>query len=792
MALTMSAVLLKDKQSNAFEEKWSEMRPTILKLLHQETVPHTEWQNLFFCVHQVCIWDEKGSAKIYIALQNDILQYINAAQKRVLSHYDDQALLRAYIHEWNSFFAQCMYLPLPFNSLEPGSNKSIPVPGHRRNTSSSVNEVQGTSVGNLMLETWNASIFANVKERLQTAAMKILHAERTGEPFDSQLVIGVRESYVNLCSDPCDKLKIYSENFEKAYIDATREFYASKAPTMLAEIGVRDYMTWALSKLQEEEKRGQKYLENCAASHNALSECCVSVLVTSFKDSILAECDEMIKQNDTEKLRQMFQLMDRVPNGIEPMLASLEQHIVLKGLADMHASANVITSDSEKYVEALLDLFNQFSTLVQETFDDNARFMTTRDKAFKRLVNDTSVFKLELPLLRPRVGPGRLPPESKCPELLANYCDMLLRKTSLSKRLTSEQIEKKLKDVLLLLKYVDNKDVFMQLHKVHLSRRLLLDASSDDELEESMVEWLRRVGMPADYVNKLARMFQDIKVSGDLNEKFRVQRSNTAKAESGDTKDINIKILNAGAWFGAGDRISVTLPHELEDYVPEVEKFYMERHHGRKLNWYHHASNGTITFRNAMGTYDLDVTTFQMAVLFAWNQRRGDRLSFEDLRLATELPEFELRKTLWTLVAQPPNRPKVLAYHPEVQTPRDFTAASEFWLNEEFAIHKNGKVQPRGRVSLVGRLQLGSDRPAEEDNAEIVLLREMRTQEAISTIMKTRKRLNLTQLETELVQILRNQFIPSRKLMKEQIEWMIDREHLKRDPSDMNVFIYQA
>lgn len=29
-----------------------------------------------------------------------------------------------------------------------------------------------------------------------------------------------------------------------------------------------------------------------------------------------------------------------------------------------------------------------------------------------------------------------------------------------------------------------------------------------------MVEWLREVGMPADYVNKLARMFQDIKVRG--------------------------------------------------------------------------------------------------------------------------------------------------------------------------------------------------------------------------------------------------------------------------------------
>lgn len=41
----------------------------------------------------------------------------------------------------------------------------------------------------------------------------------------------------------------------------------------------------------------------------------------------------------------------------------------------------------------------------------------------------------------------KVPPESRCPELLANYCDMLLRKTPLSKRLSSEEVEAKLKDV---------------------------------------------------------------------------------------------------------------------------------------------------------------------------------------------------------------------------------------------------------------------------------------------------------------------------------------------------------
>ena len=89
------------------------------------------------------------------------------------------------------------------------------------------------------------------------------------------------------------------------------------------------------------------------------------------------------------------------------------------------------------------------------------RFLTSRDKAFKRVVNDTSIFRLELPNRTTGLN-SKTAPESKCPELLANYCDMLLRKTPLSKKLSSDEVESKLRDVLLVLKYVQNKDVFMR------------------------------------------------------------------------------------------------------------------------------------------------------------------------------------------------------------------------------------------------------------------------------------------------------------------------------------------
>ncbi|XP_029546542.1 cullin-5 isoform X1 [Salmo trutta] len=813
--------LLKNKGSLQFEDKWDLMRPIVLKLLRQESVTKQQWFDLFSDVHAVCLWDDKGPAKIHQALKADILDFIKQAQARVLSHQDDTALLKAYIVEWRKFFTQCDILPKPFCQLEitlmgkQGSNKK--------------SNVEDSIVRKLMLDTWNESIFSNIKNRLQDSAMKLVHAERLGEAFDSQLVIGVRESYVNLCSNPDNKLQIYRDNFEKAYMDSTERFYRTQAPSYLQQNGVQNYMKYADTKLREEEKRALRYLETRRECNSvqALMECCVNALVTSFKETILAECPGMIRRNETEseygrsapgtkgsassELHLMFSLMDKVPSGIEPMLKDLEEHIMSAGLADMVASAETITSDSEKYVEQLLILFNRFSKLVKDAFQDDPRFLTARDKAYKAVVNDATIFKLELPLKQKGVG-LKTQPESKCPELLANYCDMLLRKTPLSKKLASEEIEAKLKEVLLVLKYVQNKDVFMRYHKAHLTRRLILDISADSEIEENMVEWLREVGMPADYVNKLARMFQDIKVSEDLNQNFKECHKHNKLALSGrlsliqtaddlntgavdqalKTDSVNIKILNAGAWSRSSEKVFVSLPTELEDLIPEVEDFYKKNHSGRKLHWHHLMSNGIITFKNEVGQYDLEVTTFQLAVLFAWNQRPRERISFENLKLATELPDAELRRTLWSLVAFPKLKRQVLSYDPVVGSPKDFAEGTLFYVNQEFSLIKNSKVQKRGKINLIGRLQLTTERMREEENEGIVQLRILRTQEAIIQIMKMRKRITNAQLQTELVEILKNMFLPQKKMIKEQMEWLIEHKYIKRDETDLNTFIYMA
>uniref|UniRef100_A0A914X7H9 Cullin-5 n=1 Tax=Plectus sambesii TaxID=2011161 RepID=A0A914X7H9_9BILA len=644
----------------------------------------------------------------------------------------------------------------------------------------------------MMLDKWNEIIFSGIKEKLQAAAMKLVAAERNGEAFDSQLVVGVRESYVSLSTDADEPLAIYKSHFERAYLDATEEFYKGRAAQVLEENGVQNYMQYADSKLREEDQRARRYLDTKSDSLEKLLNRCVSVLVVSFQEQVLAECPGLIKADEIDKLRMMFRLIDRSPSGIPTMLKYLDEHIRCEGLSDMVANAQTITSDPEKYVEQLLSMFNRFSTLVRDAFYDDPRFLTARDKAFQEVVNDTTVFKLELQAPKQKGAVAKIVPESKCPELLANYCDLLLRKTQLSKKLTSEEVDAKLSDVLLVLKYVQNKDVFMRFHKAHLSRRLILDMTADQEKEETMVNRLREAGMPADYVNKLYRMLQDIEINKDLNKNFKSTNigSNNNRNTMADT--VNIKILNAGAWSRGGERVPVSLPRELEDFIPEVEDFYKRQHNGRKLQWLHHWSNGTISFANKIGRFDLDVTTFQMAVLFCWNDRPNDRISYENLRLATELPDMELRRTLFSLVAFPKLRQQVLCCDCDSPNPREFTDSTQFWTNDEFCLVKNGKVQVRGRLNLIGRLQLSAEQSRETEHDDIVALRVLRVQEAIVKILKMRKRVQSAQLQTELVEMLKHMFLPSRKLIKEQIEWLMDNHFLKRDDNDINCFVYVA
>ena len=111
----------------------------------------------------------------------------------------------------------------------------------------------------------------------------------------------------------------------------------------------------------------------------------------------------------------------------------------------------------------LLEHTQKQSDLIEKAFSNDTRFTTARDKAFVALLNDLTVFEKE----------------SKCPEILANHIDSLFRKKALSKKFSQEEIETRLTGLLVILKYINAKDIFMRHYKLHLTRRLVLNMSID-------------------------------------------------------------------------------------------------------------------------------------------------------------------------------------------------------------------------------------------------------------------------------------------------------------------------
>ncbi|CAF0818750.1 unnamed protein product [Rotaria sp. Silwood1] len=773
-----------------FQDRWPQMKRVVLKILRQEPTSQVEWQNLFTDVYSVSTWYPSSIPEIFSELSNEITRHIKQAQERVLRHDEDSALLKAYIHEWSKFYEQCEYLPKPFVRIETTSNGNI-------STNPTYNAEKTTrntdQVRQLMLESWNNNIFKDIKHRLQNSAMKLVQAERNGESFDSQLVIGVRDSYVSLKTDDKDKYKVYIENFERAYLNETTRFYKQKAGQYLTEHGILSYLHYADQKLKEEEKRARRYLESVPECNSVplLVRRCVDVFVTEFREQITNECPNLIENNDIERLRLVFVLLDHT-GDISSLTQSLESFIVKQGLDNMLKNKDTIKQDPESYVQQLLDLYRQFSNLVRDAFLNDPRFLTSRDKAFQKIINDISVFQLDMPARATRGTTRTTLAESRCPELLAQYCDILLRKgTSTHKKYSSEEIEVKLKDVLLLLKYVQNKDVFMRFYKGALTRRLILDTSIDNELEESIVIQLRDVGMPAEFIIKLQQMFKDLKLNRDMNEEFRTvcpsSRNNNTMMDS-----FSFKILSAAAWPHPGDKIDVSLPAQIEDVLPEIEEFYKKKHSGRKLTWYHTVSNGQLTFTSKNGKYDLDVSTLQASVLFSWNHRPTNKLTFSELKLATNIPEIELKKTLWSLISFAKLKQQLIYYEPHVESYQDLNEMSLFWINYDFTIIRAGKIQTRGHINMIQRLQLNTEKGREEENEEIMFLRGERTKEAIVKIMKTRQRMNNAQLQTELIEILKNMFVPSKKLIKEMIEWLIDHRYMARSETNISEYVYVA
>lgn len=156
------------------------------------------------------------------------------------------------------------------------------------------------------------------------------------------------------------------------------------------------------------------------------------------------------------------------------------------------------------------------------------------------------------------------------------------------------------------------------------------------------------------------------------------------------------------------ERCPMKLDNEISSIIPSFESYYESQFVGRKLDWCHNLSNGVITFTNNQGgKFDLEVTGAQLAILSSFNEQPTISKTLKELEMESGLGLVELKRTLWSLVSNPKLKVQIMNCKPEAIDPRNLDDEdANYSINHDFVLIKNGKAQSRGRICLIGRLQL--------------------------------------------------------------------------------------
>lgn len=497
-----------------------------------------------------------------------------------------------------------------------------------------------------------------------------------------------------------------------------------------------------------------------ASTHKPLIQTCETVLVKGHTEIIWEEFQNLLNQDKQEDLFRMFSLLLRIPEGLDPLRARFEAHVRKAGLSAIEKIATDAEALEPKvYVDALLEVHKKYNDLVQTAFRGEAGFVASLDKACREFVNRNKICKSST---------------SKSPEQLARYCDSLLRKSA--KNPEESDLEDILNSIMTVFKYVEDKDVFQKFYSKMLAKRLVNGTSASDDAEASMISKLKEA-CGFEYTSKLQRMFTDMGLSKELNDAFRDKMAQNHDAAD-NTVDFSILVLGTASWPLQAPSTSFNLPDDVVKTYERFQRFYQDKHSGRKLNWLFQLSKADLKTNYTKGSktgYSFQVSTYQMGILLQYNS--GLVYSLEELQAQTNLNMDILSGALGILV-----KAKVLLLESGENVG---DAGTRYELNTEF---KSKKI----RVNLNLPLKAEQKVETEETHKTIEEDRKLLMQAAIVRIMKTRKVMKHGALMTEVITQLQTRFKPRVPDIKKCIDVLLEKEYIERVDGQKDTFSYVA
>ncbi|KAI8582431.1 hypothetical protein K450DRAFT_227154 [Umbelopsis ramanniana AG] len=707
------------------------------------------------------------SQQLFIGIAEYLETYTTGLREVILEHDD---VVTAYAQAFEKYDVAsgiisrvCEYL----NKIITQSNHSkIPAQSKRQNVGNSIYKRQ--TVQALALSIWKKNIFLYIRDHYNNRLIYQIfeHIRRDRDGFDapySSLKIAIT-SLVQINSLTDQPLHLYIEEFERPYLVHTKRYYEAEAVREIANASVSQFMTKATQRLQQESFRNYRYCHS--TSHDRILRETEAQYIAAYQNVIQEDFVHMLNENRYTDCTLAYSLLLRVPNGLKPILALYETYVANRGKNILEKLGSTVSKNPKSYVEQLLELHQKFYLVNKETFAGNPTFTAAVDKAFRTIVNDTTVN-----------------PSANGPEVLARYCDSMLKRSTVKKEMATSAASgvsskgsirrrpalgdegdptETLTRMITLFKYIDDKDVFQKFYARLLAKRLIHATSISEEAEATMISQLKET-CGIEYTSKLHRMFTDMSLSADLNLAF--------KSQEGDIKGFEMLVLTSGAWpLNQSMAGEFKVPEELVKSISKFEDFYKEKHSGRRLAWLWHLSRGEVRATHLDKPYDLSVSLHQMALVLLFNTVQS--LSVKEMAAQTGLTIPDVLRSVKALV-------DLGIFN---STEKKISESSELSINPEFT-SKRTKIKVSTLVQADTPQENSATRKAVEEDRRIIL------QAAIVRVMKSRQILSHQQLVQEVIDQTRSRFAPSVPLIKKCIEQLLEKQYIDRQDRDRYVYV---
>ncbi|KAG0368158.1 Cullin-2 [Gamsiella multidivaricata] len=724
-----------------FDVAFEEFKRDLVKMFDFSGTGTVSGMGMYQLVYDICNSVPKPFyERLYCAIADFLCEYAIGVRQAILVQDEVVPIYAMYWRKYsvatNYLNAICEYLNglIVKQRKGPGISEKRPFVGQSRYPRQDVQALAN--------QVWREHVVMEIKHRKQNRLMyqifETIRQDREGKQVNSSVVHDAVLSLVSLNAKTDQPLELYIEEFETPYIAQTKAYYKAESNIKLSSCTISQYMRSAIDRLAQEGIRNTRYCH--PTSHARIIQECEAQYISEHRKSIQTEFERMIASERMEE------------DGITPLLATFEKYITTVGRDIILGLGASIAKDPREYVERLIELHLKYMQMCARVFTNDAAFVAAVDKAFRTVVNDTATNAA-----------------ARSPEVMARYTDTMLRKKQKT-GLSESEIEDRLTRVVILFKYIDDKDLFQKFYSRVLAKRLIFDASLSAESEANMISRLKSA-CGHEYTSKLQRMFTDMTISSDLNAGFKewLQGNDLSNGV-----DFSILVLTAGSWpVNSTQPLEFQCPDELQKSITNFTTYYDNRHSGRKLSWFWHWCRADVRVNYLDKRYELSLSLYQFAVLAVFNS--GDSYKVSEIRDQTKLIEFELIRVVKSLVDA-----NLLILE---DGGSNVTLSTVLKLNMAFS-------NKRTKLKISGGLQ--ADTP-QETTATLKAVDEDRRlciQASIVRIMKSRRVLSHMQLVQEVIEQCKTRFSPNVPMIKKCIEQLLDKQYIERAENSLDRYVY--